>query len=140
MIRVYDTTVWVSIHVPARGTTVSISDNALKSKVSIHVPARGTTRTDSLSDLPNRGFNPRSREGNDNVINSNLYKFTRFQSTFPRGERQQAQWAMEKLPGFNPRSREGNDGSETAIPVQDIEVSIHVPARGTTAITYNFHL
>ena len=70
---------------------------------------------------------------------------------------------MERLAlSFNPRSREGNDNITDAfnngginvsihVPARGTteyrkrynaykEVSIHVPARGTTAITYNFHL
>ena len=34
--------------------------------------------------------------------------------------------------GFNPRSHEGNDMTISAIFSADIEVSIHVPTRGTT--------
>ena len=63
-------------------------------------------------------FNPRSREGNDS-------DFVMYDA---RSE------------SFNPRSREGNDnGDPDAYHIDDM-VSIHVPAKGTTAITYNFYL
>ena len=56
----------VSIHVPARGTTITSYVNFMWIiLVSIHVPARGTTPTrESTSSTP-LGFNPRSRTGND---------------------------------------------------------------------------
>ena len=63
------------------------------------------------------GFNPRSHEGND------------------LGEQTTA---IDKK-SFNPRSHEGNDHMQLPL-IHRILVSIHVPTRGTTAITYNFHL
>ena len=71
----------VSIHVPARGTTVmALMMSVASFGVSIHVPARGTTGLEMC-------FNPRSREGNDVVKKS----------------------ACLRITCFNPRSREGND-------------------------------
>ena len=55
----------VSIHVPARGTTPVVDQRDLVVIVSIHVPARGTTTTWQ------KEYSSR----------------TRFQSTFPHGER-----------------------------------------------------
>ena len=55
----------VSIHVPTRGTTLSMADVTGEKRVSIHVPTRGTT-FDS---------------GNVETV------YIVFQSTFPRGER-----------------------------------------------------
>ena len=37
-------------------------------KVSIHVPAKGTTVLDIKFIQETRGFNPRSREGNDKTV------------------------------------------------------------------------
>ena len=120
--------------------------------VSIHVPARGTTSWDKMhssfllfqSTFPH-GERPLSRAV-DRVD-------TLFQSTFPHGERRtrlQSRWHGS---GFNPRSRTGNDNSITSrsiringfnprsrtgndimgnSKIQNIRVSIHVPARGTT--------
>ena len=99
--------------------------------ISIHVPARGTTRRIRCNTLYCKDFNPRSREGNDcwckshNNI-SRLFQSTfprgerprgggtgwiqpGFQSTFPRGERLCIASNMHRIKYFNPRSREGND-------------------------------
>ena len=77
----------VSIHVPARGTTDRARKRGYQNIVSIHVPARGTTQNHHRASL-----------------------LSRFQSTFPHGERQ----------------------TEPPREVEAITVSIHVPARGTT--------
>ena len=129
---VTDTDLIVSIHVPARGTTARYNHSYSQGIVSIHVPARGTTGRRGTLDHFDRGFNPRSRKGNDGlVLNVNTTRV-----------------------GFNPRSRKGNDVSPKAkrryermfqstfpqgerlqphavCPVRTL-VSIHVPARGTT--------
>ena len=78
----------VSIHVPAKGTTDSVSSSCRIRDVSIHVPAKGTTPA---------GF---TKEHINEL----------FQSTFPRRERHRGggmPTATDR--GFNPRSREGND-------------------------------
>ena len=41
--------------------------------VSIHVPARGTTSLSSISSAMPGGFNPRSRTGNDAVMNNKIF-------------------------------------------------------------------
>ena len=87
-------------------------------KVSIHVPARGTTHRGSGTDIWYSRFNPRSRKGNDNETLDDNSVLVEFQSTFPQGERPDAFTASSNI----------------------TIVSIHVPARGTTAITYNFYL
>ena len=102
----------VSIHVPARGTTITPEQARGIVFVSIHVPARGTTRRSLVRSLARQcfnprsregndhsrdgkdhyrcSFNPRSREGNDGIFTAAYYTDPRFQSTFPRGERQQS--------------------------------------------------
>ena len=57
-----------------------------------------------------------------------------FQSTFPQGERL-GSTTLDEIwnKGFNPRSRKGNDGFEN-LDEDEVEVSIHVPARGTTKV------
>ena len=79
-------------------------------------------------------FNPRSREGNDQISLVEPYSHMLFQSTFPRGERQQFQQMPMGISGFNPRSREGNDAINITQYLRARRVSIHVPARGTTEI------
>ena len=121
----------VSIHVPARGTTIVPVSPFQDPFVSIHVPARGTTdqRCSQISSI--KCFNPRSRKGNDKTQNCGFSGLIvsihvpargttctgiirvcllEFQSTFPQGERLPLPVLIQ-------------------IPFQ---VSIHVPARGTT--------
>ena len=77
--------------------------------VSIHAPAKGAT----LSEYPlfhlHQCFNPRSREGSDDL---DLYWFYAPNS-------------------FNPRSREGSDIPITKMKLITL-VSIHAPAKGAT--------
>ena len=56
-------------------------------------------------------FNPRSRVGNDVAGDVTLEYETKFQSTFPRGERHIDLRLFPALVDFNPRSRVGNDQS-----------------------------
>ena len=125
----------VSIHVPARETTLSdCTFYVPEISVSIHVPARETTigvdnlifdkcfnprsreGNDCVSISTKAGeqsFNPRSREGNDNRLPFNMYAKVWFQSTFPRGKRHR-DWKESKILH---------------------KVSIHVPARETTGLS-----
>ena len=80
---------FVSIHVPTRGTTYGFQNGANYSGVSIHVPTRGTTRSGDLLHCGGSCFNPRSHEGNDESC-----KHRRLQQR-----------------RFNPRSHEGNDSN-----------------------------
>ena len=65
----YDLVKSISIHVPAWGTTWTTQSQKVKNlRISIHVPAWGTTEYDAER-LPGRvHFNPRSRVGNDESI------------------------------------------------------------------------
>ena len=129
--------------------------------VSIHVPARGTTVATAASDFAMSSFNPRSRTGNDNPLNFCLHildvsihvpargttlscvlfpDVPMFQSTFPHGER-----PISNLPShfhlhvsIHVPARGTTPGC--FFPVQAAYVSIHVPARGTTAIIHKFPL
>ena len=100
-------------------------------------------------------FNPRSHEGNDGFRYSSEIIFIKFQSTFPRGERRILQLIIVIYRNFNPRSHEGNDGQSKSLeyriydfnprshegndPIKSnvsnpVNISIHVPTRGTTEI------
>ena len=103
-------------------------------------------------------FNPRSRVGNDHFKGFSVVDGDIFQSTFPRGERQQAQSDIifqlifqstfprgERLrihtsritsTYFNPRSRVGNDHVHFDYTAKS-DISIHVPAWGTTFCCYS---
>ena len=80
----------VSIHAPARGATDQTLDKQVRGLVSIHAPARGAT--------PSCACGP-------------FFNHRQFQSTLPRGERQQP------FRRFN----------------APLHVSIHAPARGATS-------
>ena len=99
---------WISIHVPAWGTTVTFKGGASIDSISIHVPAWGTTKQRSM-----------------------MLSFPVFQSTFPRGERllyipQRHIFSISiHVPAW------GTTGAiSLAIAISGI--SIHVPAWGTT--------
>ena len=72
-----------------------------------------------------------------------LPDFLPFQSTFPRGERRDSFNTAYNSTNFNPRSRVGNDVA-TFLPLYLIQISIHVPAWGTTMEellhTRHFHI
>ena len=104
---------------------------AVATNVSIHVPARGTTIVMVVRWHRQKCFNPRSREGNDTrgVLQGAGAGVSIHVPA--RGTTRIFRSACNRVQGFNPRSREGNDG-ETDIPDQHGGVSIHVPARGTT--------
>ena len=100
--------------------------------VSIHVPARGTTINSHCIHAAWCRFNPRSRTGNDGDTGYLMDRTGMFQSTFPHGERPCSTLALPlshmfqstfphgerhspdgtrayAIVGFNPRSRTGND-------------------------------
>ena len=77
--------------------------------ISIHVPTRGTTLIDKLWFIDNN-FNPRAHEGHD-VPHRAVRWIMVFQSTCPRGARPRA-----------------------AMRSHELEISIHVPTRGTTSV------
>ena len=66
---------------------------------------------------------------------SDLAKAYEFQSTFPRGERRECSCHTCKDHDFNPRSRVGNDLLHRRRQFY-LQISIHVPAWGTTGIAY----
>ncbi len=123
----------VSIHVPARGTTLSSASAALHNKfqstfpqgerlisppsynfskkVSIHVPARGTTEFVITFKFCPYSFNPRSRKGNDDDLTKRL----------------ELEWVSIHVPARGTTAYADD-------PVKKTKVSIHVPARGTTRL------
>ena len=104
---------YISIHVPAWGTTDYRVDVSKSFGISIHVPAWGTTRSGCFPIHFPLYFNPRSRVGNDSVSDGDILPFWKFQSTFPRGERQHHRVPLSEHLNFNPRSRVGNDNLKT---------------------------
>ena len=116
------------------GSDDSKTENLPHEPISIHAPARGATQSKRLdfgetvfqSTLP-RGerramprqtrltsyFNPRSREGSDEV----------------------SAIGFSLLTDFNPRSREGSDTYRFDV-YKRLRISIHAPARGATRFWY----
>ena len=83
----------VSIHVPARGTTLHKCILYNLAPVSIHVPARGTTQMEIDNDIVEVMFQSTFPQGERQVVAPALrVKMAEFQSTFPQGER----------PGYQP--------------------------------------
>ena len=122
----------ISIHVPAWGTTYLSMVFCACVIISIHVPAWGTTYESSIKTLEQLDFNPRSRVGNDFIAVSSMHLATRFQSTFPRGERRNKKERANTyirisihVPAWGTTNLDGNTSSK-------IYISIHVPAWGTT--------
>ena len=146
--------------------------------ISIHVPAWGTTIDTGNFKLCNKNFNPRSRVGNDIIIDTVVEDYDKISIHVPAwgttinvsiskgyahisihvpawGTTSIAACVMASMPYFNPRSRVGNDctpgaacklllhfnprsrvGNDvapgTSVLLMD-SISIHVPAWGTTA-------
>ena len=99
----------ISIHVPAWGTTQNISSMSTIRVISIHVPAWGTTIVESL-----------------------LCPMVKFQSTFPRGERQAARLDWEYDSGISIHVPAWGTTVQYKITCVNADISIHVPAWGTT--------
>ena len=87
----------------------------------------------SSNDFIFHDFNPRSREGSDYYSENPASDGTTFQSTLPRGERRNSNPVITSRHNFNPRSREGSD-DEYLKEIGGVKrISIHAPARGATA-------
>ena len=122
----------VSIHAPAWGATHNYSNNLSSLSVSIHAPAWGATGPCSSVVRQTSGFNPRSRVGSDVIVQVLAMLVMLFQSTLPRGERQDIDNRCVLVTSFNPRSRVGSDGRTERLPCAGNIVSIHAPAWGAT--------
>mgnify|MGYP006912635909 CR=1 FL=1 len=121
----------ISIHAPARGATDFSDFFKFFLRISIHAPARGATTLNFPPSESSAYFNPRSREGSDNICSKTglviqdfnprsregsdwvraflCALFEIFQSTLPRGERRSQLIGFMISKYFNPRSREGSD-------------------------------
>ena len=115
----------ISIRAPARGATYSVkfrNDFRLFQSALPRGERRGTSCTSSIL----RNFNPRSREGSDEIYTGGLAKVTLFQSALPRGERQRSVTYMSKDENFNPRSREGSDllGKECCVSIHRFQSAL----------------
>ena len=93
-----------------RGATAVAPCIGQATSASIHAPARGATQAGPWPIDMTGGFNPRAREGRDQIALPVVVEQDVFQSTRPRGARPRA-CAREacRTPCFNPRAREGRD-------------------------------
>ena len=149
----------ISIHAPARGATLSSECLWIFQIISIHAPARGAT-TSMLDNCAFKDyFNPRSREGSDDVttfrdclmicisIHAPARGATRSRLVLhcegtmisihapARGATITQENHYQSIRYFNPRSREGSD-KETGREQPGVPISIHAPARGATKKFY----
>ena len=85
-----------------------------------------------LSGDPDKGFNPRSREGSDFPADAPPVKPTRFNPRSREGSDDAATARANLGIGFNPRSREGSDASLNGS-YSTTGVSIRAPVKGATA-------
>ena len=119
--------------------------------ISIHVPTRGTTKRAGQDTLA-RYFNPRAHEGHDYARRYSI-RVSGFQSTCPRGARLPVFLYYQVLPGFQSTCPRGARRAFCYLAIQitpfqstcprgarrycgckssKLFISIHVPTRGTT--------
>ena len=101
---------YISIHVPAWGTTRYNSKNLLSDRFQSTFP-RGERPHLSVLTSGLSSFQSTFPRGERLESGQELYVDGKFQSTFPRGERQSKVRNRFTQTDFNPRSRVGNDGS-----------------------------
>ena len=83
--------------------------------VSIHVPARGTTVHYNAVHGDQPGFNPRSRTGNDSATSITQYLRASFNPRSRTGNDRIVAFLPYPDSSFNPRSRTGNDSNHPQI-------------------------
>ena len=121
----------ISIHVPAWGTTAFAVSSIAAHPFQSTVP-RGERHHLHYSICPVCGFQSTFPRGERRRRVDHGFSKIKFQSTFPRGERPLEAAPMGESYHFNPRSRVGNDREVRLCYGQLPEISIHVPAWGTT--------
>ena len=99
----------ISIHAPTRGATRRASCGSAIRFISIHAPTRGATSTIANVLTGHFDFNPRSHEGSDHAVPSEMQYFHHFNPRSHEG----SDGILHKFFGvcvyFNPRSHEGSD-------------------------------
>ena len=103
-----------------------------RDSVSIHAPVKGATGLGQAKPIGLFGFNPRSREGSDNIYAGRPGSRACFNPRSREGS-DHAQRLHFRFPvRFNPRSREGSDAIKCVIVIV-MSVSIHAPVKGATS-------
>ena len=122
----------ISIHAPARGATLSWAYGNADDFISIHAPARGATVAQAPNQCYHSYFNPRSREGSDKRRRSSQASRIRFQSTLPRGERQEKAQLCTDATTISIHAPARGATRPPVHTAQGQPISIHAPARGAT--------
>ena len=99
----------ISIHAPARGATINAVVISSLLRFQSTLP-RGERRELRVGEIGGCDFNPRSREGSDNIFCYNSVVVISISIHAPaRGATSCACFARRLHVDFNPRSREGSD-------------------------------
>ena len=125
----------VSIHAPARGATRNIPLFSRETRFQSTRP-RGARHDDIRACVAITSFNPRAREGRDEVHTGKIIVEDVFQSTRPRGARQIAKREIAGLREFQSTRPRGARPQAMAILRTTRRVSIHAPARGATGDSF----
>ena len=120
----------ISIHAPAKGATVFPVSCKCCSGISIHAPAKGATELHWVPMQWLLYFNPRSREGSDEMVHGVISLTDVISIHAP------AKGATDNLAGsdisildFNPRSREGSDPKATQNVIGYVQFQSTLPRR-----------
>ena len=85
----------ISIHAPAKGATMGgfkfLGNNGFQSTL-----PRRERQDQPPAGCGWRDFNPRSREGSDDITNKTIADALQFQSTLPRRERHSPRWCKKR--------------------------------------------
>ena len=100
---------YISIHAPAKGATFISSLPPFHPNISIHAPAKGATISKFTRQVIHIDFNPRSREGSDNLSLLTDLVQQYFNPRSREGSDLILWILLLFLWDFNPRSREGSD-------------------------------
>ena len=73
----------ISIHAPVKGATPYANTNGRLTAISIHAPVKGATKINTLFGWHYKNFNPRTREGCDEIKAGIKFDASEFQSTHP---------------------------------------------------------
>ena len=121
----------ISIHAPTRGATVACCCRGAFRIISIHAPTRGATRYRVVVTLDAKFQSTRPRGARQQHI---LIRppVIAFQSTRPRGARRTLDEPRHDLRHFNPRAHAGRD-ERGIFPRHSLIISIHAPTRGATS-------
>ena len=130
----------ISIHASAREATIDFIKILDAPAISIHASAREATspHVSSANNLPY--FNPRLREGGDEVFHSMNTSLKRFQSTPPRGRRHDRDFMYAARPQISIHASAREATFYIFLTTFSFTISIHASAREATALITNFYI